>query len=62
MISGHYEYLNTASVILGLIGIIACWYGDVPKPYDKVVLWMLPGLIVFNYWALNWLSENRINR
>lgn len=55
----HYTYLNYTSIVLGVLALLICMYCDIPKPYDVVLLWMLPVLIVFNYWSLEWLSTQK---
>jgi hypothetical protein len=52
-----YQYLNYASIILGLMVIILCLYGDVPQTYSSLLLWMMPVLIIVNYYSLNWLAK-----
>jgi hypothetical protein len=59
MVSEHYAYMNDTSIILGIIGLLVCLYGDIPKPYGRLLVWTLPALVLFNYWTLNWLSEKR---
>lgn len=59
MAGEHYTYLINTSIVLGLIGLLVCVYSDIPKPYDGVLLWLLPGLMIFNYLSLDWLSNEK---
>ena len=50
-------FLNQVSVILGIIAMIACVYGNIPPAYAKVVLWSMPIMILTNYFALTWIPK-----
>ncbi len=53
----NHEYLNYASVILGIIVMILCLLGDVPKNYATCIFLMMPLLVTVNYISLVWLSD-----
>jgi hypothetical protein len=51
------EYLNDASIILGIIVIMACLFGKVPKPFSTMIMIIIPILIAANYISLVWLTN-----
>ena len=48
----NHEYLSNASIVLGIIAIIACLYGDVPEPYRTVTIISIPMILLVNYCTL----------
>ena len=48
----QYMYLNYASIILGIIAMAACVFGDVPEPHRTLVLYMMPVMLIVNYLSL----------
>lgn len=51
------EYLNDVSIVLGIIVVIACLFGDIPKQYSKLIIIIIPILISANYISLVWLTN-----
>lgn len=50
-------FLNYANIILGIIVILICLYGDIPSPHNTIWLYCMPLLIFTNYVCLMWLTK-----
>lgn len=54
-----HEYLNNASIILGILTLLVCLYGDIPEPHKSLWIIALPIMLVINYVCLQWLTKKK---
>jgi len=55
----NHKYLSDASVILGIIAIIVCLFGDVLEPFRTVTIITMPIILIVNYYALMELEAHK---
>lgn len=54
-----YYFLNTASVILGVLVILVCLIDDIPEPYRKLTIYTMPIILIVNYFSLIEIQKYR---
>jgi hypothetical protein len=55
----NHEFMNQVSLILGILVLIACIFGDIPEPHRMVWIICMPFLMIVNYVSLIWLSQKK---
>jgi hypothetical protein len=55
----NHEFMNQTSLILGVLVLIACVYGDIPEPHRTLWLICMPILMLANYVSLIWLAKKK---
>ena len=48
----NHLYLTEASIVLGIIAVITCLFGDVPEPHRTVTIVSIPLILMVNYCTL----------
>lgn len=55
----NYEFLNEASIVLGIIVMVVCIFSDIPKPYKNLTLITMPMILIVNYYSLMEIQRHR---
>ena len=56
----NHEFIHNASLILGVIVILVCLYdGGFPAKYKTITLFMIPAILITNYYCLIYLAERK---
>lgn len=53
----NYEYLNNVSIVLGVVAVLLCLTGNIPKEYSSMLIVVMPILLITNYVSLCYLLD-----
>lgn len=59
MASETHVFMNQASICLGVILLIILLTCEIPEPYGKIWVWLIPAMLLANYFSLIWLSDKK---
>lgn len=48
----NYTYISNVGIILGIIVIMTCLFGDIPNPHKFLILIIMPIIVIVNYYSL----------
>lgn len=55
-----YQFINDASIVLGIIVMITCVFSDIPDPYKTLTFITMPMILIVNYYSLMEIERRRI--